>query len=125
MKTILVDAINAFVLKEEKTIYQPLYDLLESYENPKIILTWANDEQIAFFWLDKMPYKIFTLKHNPEKTDKSYYEIMLAELNLWIEDVVYFEHDLEVVKTANEVWITTHHYKKDLDALEQFLNENI
>ena len=39
MKTILVDAINAFVLKDEKAIYQPLHDLLENYANPKIILT--------------------------------------------------------------------------------------
>jgi len=128
MKTILVDAINAFVLKEEKAIYKPLHDLLESYTNPKIILTWANDEQINFFWLDKMPYKVFTLKHNPEKTDSRYYQMMLEECNLVVGDVLYFEHDSEAVETARSIGINTYHYdkdEKDLVGLEQFLKANL
>jgi hypothetical protein len=38
MKTILVDAINAFVLKDNG-IFQEMYRLLEEYPNNKIILT--------------------------------------------------------------------------------------
>ncbi len=128
MKTILVDAINAFVLKEDKSIYKPLHDLLENYMNPKIILTWANDEQMAFFWLDTMPYQLFTLKHDPEKTDQSYYQIMLREFNLFPDDVVYFEHDLEAVESARSIGIKTYHYdkdEKDLVALEKFLTDNL
>ena len=68
MKTILVDAINAFVLKGEG-IFTQMHELLEQYPNKKIILTGANDEQLKKFGLDKMPYEVFTLKHDPEKTD--------------------------------------------------------
>ena len=39
------------------------------------------------FGLDKMPYEVFTLKHNPEKTDPRYYETMLKKLDLKPESV--------------------------------------
>lgn len=60
MKTILVDAVDAFVIEGEG-IYKPMYDLLEAYPNVKIILTGANDSQIEQFGLTNMPYELFTL----------------------------------------------------------------
>lgn len=126
-KIILVDAINAFVIKWEG-IYQPLYDLLETYPNKKIILTGANDEQMKKFGLDTMSYEVFTLKHNPEKTDPEYYETMLQQFDLQTSDVIYFEHSEEAVESARSVWITTHYYdkdKKDIEALKEFLDSNI
>lgn len=48
MKTILVDAINGLVL-EDGSIFGSMYELLESYPNPKLILTGANDEQFRQF----------------------------------------------------------------------------
>ena len=82
MKTILVDAIDAFVIENEGgfKIFKEMHDLLETFPNRKIILTGANDEQFKKFGLDKMPYEVFTLKHNPEKTDPKYYKIMLEHL---------------------------------------------
>ncbi len=68
MKTILVDAVDTFVIEGEG-IFREMHDLLETFPNRKIILTGANDEQFKEFGLDKMPYEVFTLKHNPEKTD--------------------------------------------------------
>ena len=68
MKTILVDAVYTFVSEQGK-IFQEMLNLLEKYSNKKIILTGANDEQFKKLGLDKMPYEVFTLKHNPEKTD--------------------------------------------------------
>lgn len=65
MKTILVDAINGLVLING-TIFEPLLDLLESYPNPKIVLTGANDKQFKQFNLDQVPYPVFTLRHDPE-----------------------------------------------------------
>jgi len=70
MKTILVDAVDCFVIeKEDGTfhIFKEIQDLLENFPNKKIILTGANDEQSKKFGLDKMPWEVFTLKHNPEK----------------------------------------------------------
>jgi len=53
MRIILVDAVNAFVIKWH-WIFQEMYDLLEGYSNQKIILTWANEEERERFWLNEM-----------------------------------------------------------------------
>jgi len=127
MKTILVDAVDTFVL-EGIGIYNPLQDLLDQYKNPKIILTNANDEQIIKFGLTNLPYELFTLKHNPDKTDPAYFKQMLEHFKLKSEDVIYFEHNIEAVKSAESVGIVSHYYdseKKDLESLKTFLNQNI
>jgi len=130
MKTILVDAVDCFVIEKEGTfqIFKEMKDLLETFPNRKIILTGANDEQFKNFGLDKMPYEVFTLKHNPEKTDPKYFEIMLQKFNLDAKDVIYFEHNPDAVKSAQSVGITTFYYdndKKDLAALKKFIDENL
>lgn len=127
MKVILVDAINAFVLKDEG-VFTEMHTLLETYPNRKIILTGANDEQMKMFGLDKMPYEVFTLKHDPEKTDPEYYKKMLKQYDLKAEDVIYFEHNEDAVESAKSVGIITLYYdkdKKDLDELKSFLDENL
>lgn len=127
MKTILVDAINGIV-NEDGTLFEEMFDLLEQYDALKLILTGANDEQFVEFNLDETPYDVFTLKHNPEKTDPAYYKKMLEHFNLKVEDVVYFEHNADAVKAAESVGIKTHFYdhkKRDLDSLKQFLDENL
>ena len=127
MKTILVDAINTFVIKDEG-IFEAMRVLLEQYSNRKIILTNADDEQMKKYDSDNMPYEVFTLKHNPEKTDPRYFEKMLEFFNLNAGDVVYFEHNENAVKSAQSVGIKTYHYnkdKKDLESLKKFLDDNI
>jgi len=127
MKVILVDAINAFVLKGQG-VFAEMRKILDQYPNRKIILTGANDEEFKRFGLDKLPYEVFTLKHNPEKTDQKYYQLMLKHFYLKKEDVVYFEHNPDAVKSAQSVGIITHHYdkdKKDLTKLKKFLDMNI
>ncbi len=127
MKTILVDAVDAFVIKGEG-VYEPMLELLERYPNQKIILTGANDVQMKEFGLNKMPYEVFTLKHNPEKTDPMYFKMMLEHFGLKPEEVIYFEHNPNAVKSAESVNITSYHYdagKKDIGALEMFLKNNI
>jgi HAD superfamily hydrolase (TIGR01509 family) len=126
-KIILVDAVNCFV-SEEGQIFSEMKDLLDKYSNKKIILTGANDEQFKKFKLDTMPYEVFTLKHNPEKTDPKYFEIMLSKFNLKSDDVIYFEHAQESVKSAQTIGIKTYYYdndKKDLEGLKSFLDLNI
>ncbi len=127
MKTILVDAVDAFVVEGEG-IYMPMHNLLEQYPNQKIILTGANDDQMQEFGLTDLPYELFTLKHNPEKTDPEYFRKMLAHFNLKAGDVVYFEHNPEAVKSAQSLGITSYHYnpdKKDLEALKNFIDQNV
>jgi HAD superfamily hydrolase (TIGR01509 family) len=127
MKTILVDAVNTFVIKG-KGIFQEMYKMLEEYPNRKIILTNADDEQMKNFGLDKMPYEVFTLKHNPEKTDPKFFEIMLKHFNLSVKDVIYFEHNPGALKSAQSIGIITFNYdkdQKDLTALKRFIDENL
>lgn len=127
MKTILVDAVGTFVI-EGKGIFQPMFDLLEKYPNKKVILTNANDEGKIEYGLINLPYDLFTLKHNPDKTDPKYFKEMLDYFKLQSADVIYFEHNPEAVKSAQSVGITSYHYdaeKKDLQALRRFLDKNI
>lgn len=127
MKTILVDAVNTFVIEGEG-IYEPLHKLLEGYKNRKIILTNANDEQMVEFGIVDMPYEVFTLKHDPNKTDPDYYREMLEQYDLKPDDVVYFEHNKDAVKSAESIGIKTHYYdpeKQDLEALKKFLDSNL
>lgn len=127
MKTILVDAVDCFI-SSTGTIFEEMYAMLETYPNEKIILTGANDEQFQKFGLDKMPYKVFTQKHNPEKTDPLYYQHMLAHFNLENSNVIYFEHNPEAVKSAQSIGISTYFYDsntKDLVGLKRFLDTNL
>lgn len=127
MKTILVDAARTFVT-EEKEINRDLHALLETYPNPKLILTNANPEQQVEFGLVDLPYEMFTLNQNPKKIDPIYYETMLKQYDLTPDDVVYFEHNADAVGSAQSLGITTHHYdheQKDLNALKTFFDENL
>lgn len=105
-----------------------MLDLLETYPNPKIVLTGANDDQFKHFKLDQVPYEVFTLKHDPEKIDPEYFRILLEKYKLTADDVVYFEHSQEALRSAESVGITTYFYdhtKEDMNALKVFLDENL
>ncbi len=53
MKTILVDAVDCFIIEKdgEFIIFQDMSNLLETYPNRKIILTGAPDEKIEALWI--------------------------------------------------------------------------
>jgi len=130
MKTILVDAVDAFVIEDKGSfkIFEEMHDLLEEFPNRKIILTGADDEQFKEFGLDKMPYEVFTLKHNPEKTEPKYYITMLEHYGLSKDEVIYFEHNAQAVRSAESIGIKSYFYdpdKKDLESLKKFLINNI
>ncbi|MFZ4632188.1 MAG: hypothetical protein ACOYL8_03225 [Patescibacteria group bacterium] len=122
-----MDAFNTFVIKDHG-VFEEMHSLLEEYPNKKIIVTNANDEQLITLGLVNLPYELFTLKHNPEKTNSEYYRLLLNEYHLKSEDVVYFEHNAEAVKSAESIGIKTHKYDhevKDLSGLKKFIDENI
>lgn len=130
MKTILVDAVDCFIVKKDDKfeIFQDMFKLLEEYSNRKIILTGASDDKWELFGLNHMPYEVFTLKHNPEKTNPEYYNILLKKFNLDVKEVIYFEHNPDAVKSAQSIEIETYYYdndKKDLVGLKKFLDDNL
>lgn len=127
MKTILVDAVDTFVIKGEG-IFEEMHELLEEYPNRKIIVTNANDEEMKKFGLNDVPYEVYTLKHQPNKTDPKYFETLLKHFHLKAQDVIYFEHNIDAVQSAGSLGIISFHYdadKKDLASLKGFLDENV
>ena len=101
---------------------------MDTLPNKKIIVTNANDEQLITFGIVNMPYEVFTLKHNPDKVDPKYFKILLDHFDLDPENVIYFEHNNDAVKSGTSVGITTHFYDKDerdIVKLERFINNNI
>lgn len=130
MKTILVDAVYCFIIEKDGSfvVFEEMKNLLDGFENRKIILTGANYEKFKQYKLNTAPYEVFTLEHNPEKSSPDYYQKMLNHFGLKGEEVIYFEHDEKAVKSAQSVGIKTYHYnndKKDLTALKDFLKESI
>lgn len=126
MKTILVDARNTFVTAE--WVNTEMQSLLETFPNRKIIVTNANEEQLISLGIVDMLYEVFTLKHNPEKTDPKYFETLINHYNLSADDLVYFEHNEDAVKSAKSVGITTYHYdkdEKDIEQLKTFIIQNL
>ena len=127
MKTILVDAVNTFFIKNV-WINLEMQKILDKFKNKKIILTNADKEKQKKLGLINLPYEIFSLNANPSKMNPEFYKIFLEKYNLNYTDVVYFEHNLEAIKSARSIWIKTFYYnkdKKDLISLEKFLIENL
>jgi len=126
MKTILVDAYKTFVF--DGKVFDEMYQLLEKFPNSKIILTNANDEEIKNLGLVDLPYELYTLKHNPDKTDPEFFRTLLKDKNLKPEDCVYFEHTPEAVESARTLGIVSYYYDdtlKNLSAFDKFLKENL
>ena len=125
MKTILVDAWNTFV--NENGVNHEMKSILDNFDDNKIIVTNANEEEKIIFGIVNMPYQVFSLAHNPNKTDSEYFKKMLTHYNLSIDKVVYFEHNEDAVKSAQSIGIKTLWLKKgsDLSLLKKFLESNL
>ena len=74
-----------------------------------------------------MPYEVFSLEHNPNKTDKAYFLKMLSHFSLKPAEVVYIEHNAEAINSATAVGINTFPYNKEenLDGHRIFLQNNL
>ena len=125
MKTILVDAWNTFVTSDG--INQEMQQLLDTYNCPKIIVTNANADELITYGIVNMPYPVFSLAHNPNKTNSSYFEQLLSNYSLTNTEAVYFEHNEEASKAAQSLNIKTLWLKKggSLIELKQFLDNNL
>jgi len=125
MKTILIDAWNTFV--NENGVNHEMKSILDHFNNNKIIVTNANEEEKTTFGIVNMPYPVFSLAHNPNKTDPDYFKKMLDYFNLSIENVLYFEHNEAAVKSAQSIGIKTLWLQKDSDlsVLKEFLASNL
>ncbi len=126
MKTILVDAYNT--LFTEHGIDTGMLNILETFQEPKIVLTNANDEQMVTFGIDQSPYPVFTLKHQPNKPEGGYYEKMLEAHALEADECIYFEHNKNAVEMAQKLGIISYHFdhtERDLSSLKEFIKKNL
>ncbi|MCD5381942.1 MAG: HAD-IA family hydrolase [Candidatus Pacebacteria bacterium] len=126
MKTILVDALQTFVTETEG-ISGPLHELLDEYENTKIILTNADDAKAPSLHLDEMPYEVYTRKVYP-KSEPEYYEGVLEHYKLTPEQVVYIEHSPTAAQAAEDAGILTHYFdpeEKDIESVKEFLDAQL
>lgn len=126
MKTILVDAVNTFVV--DGKINTEMKAMLDTFPNRKIIVTNADDQEKITYWLVDMPYIVFTLSHNPNKPDPKYFATLLQKYALHPSQVIYFEHNPAAVMSAKLVWISAYNYdhvKKDVAAVKEFIAQHI
>jgi hypothetical protein len=75
MKTILVDAIDGFIIENSEgafEIFEEMHKMLEEFPNKKIILTGANDEEFKKFDLDKPEVEVTLLDGNKKLLDIIY-----------------------------------------------------
>ena len=127
MKTILVDAVETLV-DYDGSVNEELKNYLLSLPNKKIVLTNAPYTKFNLYFKNIKGWEIFTLEHNPNKANPEYFKKMFANYSLTKDNVVYFEHSAEAIKSAQSVGIKSYHYdstKKDLVALKKFLSENL
>jgi predicted DNA-binding protein with PD1-like motif len=76
-KTILVDARNT--LFTSSGVNTELVVCLDEFTNTKIVVTNANSDEKKQFGIVETIYEVFSLEHNPNKTDPHYF-IQLLEL---------------------------------------------
>ena len=61
----------------------------------------------------RMPYEMFSLAHEPNKTDPEYFKVLFDQFSITADDVVYIEHTKEVIPVAEGLgikvffWTTT------------------
>lgn len=116
MKTILVDAWQTLITA--KGINRELYEMLESFPNPKIVVTNATPEEQEQFGINLQPYPIFTCSHHPDKSETAYFKNLLRQYNFSTSDILYFEHSELAVVSAKSLNINTYWYDTEKNDVE-------
>ena len=124
MKTFLIDAVGC-LFSESWVLNNELYEVLEKFSNRKIIVTGANKEQMIQFGLTSSPYEVFSLAHDPEKSDPKYFSLLLKYHNLVASEVLYIEHALKATQSAESLGITSHLYNWDAESVAHFLQTHL
>lgn len=122
---ILVDAWNTLVT--EDGVNNQMLSLLNQYETRKVIVTNATEEEKIKLGIVEMPYPVFSLVHQPDKTDPIYFMRLLSYLSVTYEEVIYFDHHPKACEAAISLGIKTHlHYKgATLEHLSTFLDKHL
>ncbi len=126
IKAILVDAINC-LFNKDRELNEELLNILKSYNTKLIIVTNADlkdPKNNPIIELKKQNIDIFSLKGNPEKTSPEYFKEFLKKHKLQPEDIIYFDHKEENIKSAKSIGIISELYKNNKEAKE-FVENNL
>ncbi len=118
-KILAIDAVGLLVDIKGK-VNNKIYKLINKFDNKKIVLTNANDVEKKIF-LKNISYRIFTLKHKPEKSNPIYFKKFLSKYKLKPHELIYIEHNFKACKSARKNKIKTYHYEGNYIKLKQFL----
>ena len=119
-KVLAIDAVGCLVNFKGK-VNNDIKNLVKKFKNKKIVLTNADELEKKIF-LKNITYETFSLKHKPNKSNPKYFKKFLLKYKLEPQQLIYIEHDIKAVKSAQSLGIVTHHFNGNLKNLENFLN---
>lgn len=119
-KVLAIDAVGCLVNFKGK-VNNDIKNLVKKFKNKKIVLTNADELEKKIF-LKNITYETFSLKHKPNKSNPKYFKKFLLKYKLEPQQLIYIEHDIKAVKSAQSLGIITHHFNGNLKNLENFLN---
>ena len=122
IKAILVDAINTLIDKE-KGINKELAEFLQNTGKKIIVVTNADKKEVESK-IKGYNFEVFTLNKSPDKSNPKYFKQLLEEYNLKQDDIIYFDHKGDNVKSAKSNSINAILYKNNKQAKE-FIENNI
>lgn len=114
---VLIDARNTLFLWSWIDLI--LKTLLDSVETEKLVVTNANPREQIEYGINHSPYPVFTMNHNPNKTDPSYFNILMSNYHLQATDIIYIEHNIKAVESASSLGISSYHFDKDLRDIDK------
>jgi alanyl-tRNA synthetase len=122
-RTLLIDGMHCLYDKEFK-INEKLINLLDSINTRKIIVVNGNKEK-AEGLLGGKGYEVFSLDGKINKDSKEFFERLLERCSLNPDDVIYIDHNVENVKSAEKVGINLSLvFDNDLSKINKFLETN-
>ena len=121
-KAILVDAMNTLIDKE-KGLNEELAKALQETSKKIIIVTNTDKKEIEKY-LENYNFEIFTLNKNPDKSNPKYFKELLNQYHLSPEEVVYFDHKEENIKSAKENRINSIIFKNNKQ-IKEFIDNNL
>ena len=126
MKIILVDAWNTLIT--ENGIYMEMYNMLEKFDEKKIILSNANKNEQLEFGMVNLPYDFFSLEHQPNKSNPKYFKLLIKKFDYNPNSLIYFDHDIAAIDSARSIGITSCYYnskEKNVFEIQEFIQLNI
>ena len=94
------------------------------YSNKKLILTNATSLEQEELGIINMPYEVFSLCHNPEKTDPLYFKTLCKKMNFKKENLLYIEHNNDALESARSFGINSFLFNGNYSQVRKYLIKN-